>query len=122
MFSDQSFYEAKVFLRSYGDAINCLKGAAEKEQSIRFYESFMKHIVEAKEANEIDFKYGRVSKGPQFKELKEYKLFQFSNHVFKKYLPDFDGYKGDYPSLTKFLREGIDKLKTDVTKVEGGSQ
>jgi hypothetical protein len=25
MFSDQSFYESKVFLRSYKDAIDCLK-------------------------------------------------------------------------------------------------
>ena len=67
MFHTEQFYEAKVFLKSYTDAIECIKynsllisllyierQTAQKEEEVAHYERIMHRIIEAKKNDEVD--------------------------------------------------------------------
>jgi len=113
MFSTEHIYETKVWLRSHQDAIECLRQAAEKSERLAQYERMMSRIIQAKNNDEIDFKYENIVKGPKFKEMKEYKLFQYSNYLFKKYFKDFDSYTGDFEGLKKIIDNGHEAIKSE---------
>jgi len=44
------------------------------------------------------------------------------SYVFKKYLPEFDSYSGDYTGMKKLLDEAIEKMKKDVEVSASASQ
>mmetsp|Transcript_25913 Transcript_25913/g.22850 ORF Transcript_25913/g.22850 Transcript_25913/m.22850 type:complete len:120 (+) Transcript_25913:40-399(+) len=111
MFSTDQFYEAKVFLKSYADALDCIEESAKRAQAVKNYENKMRAIIGAKERKEIEFKSGHMVKGPNYKEGEQYRMLQFTHYVFRKYFPHFETSKNDYYQLTNHLSEGIDKLK-----------
>ena len=49
-------------------------------------------------------------------------IFWGYSYVFKKYLPDFDSYSGDYAGIKKVLDQAIGNLKKDVEVASSASQ
>ncbi|EAS00686.2 hypothetical protein TTHERM_00794120 (macronuclear) [Tetrahymena thermophila SB210] len=113
MFREDQYFEAKVMLRSYKDAQDCIKTSAERKMNLQNYENLVNIIIDAKKNRGIEFKYEEVQKGPKFQNLKEIKLFQFSNFIFKRYMNTFDDFNGDYDGLKKQLNEGLFNMKRD---------
>ncbi|CAD8139152.1 unnamed protein product [Paramecium pentaurelia] len=114
MFTEQPYYEAKVFLKSYNDAISCLREAAEYRAHIEFQEHALQSLATARTRQELDVRDGQVVPGLNFAQSKQTKLFQFSNHVFSKYLKGFEEYAGNFKGFQQILNEGLKKMKSDV--------
>lgn len=49
-------------------------------------------------------------------------IFWGYSYVFKKYLPDFDSYSGDYAGIKKVLDQAIGNLRKDVEVASSASQ
>ena len=49
-------------------------------------------------------------------------IFWGYSYVFKKYLPDFDSYSGDYAGIKKVLDQAIGNLKKDVEVASSAAQ
>ncbi|CAD8047488.1 unnamed protein product [Paramecium primaurelia] len=114
MFTEQPYYEAKVFLKSYNDAIACLKDAAEQKAHLEFQEHVLQSLATARTRQELDVRDGQVVPGLNFGQSKQTKLFQFSNHVFAKYFKGFEEYNGNFKGFQQIVIEGLKKMKSDV--------
>ncbi|KRX08675.1 hypothetical protein PPERSA_07487 [Pseudocohnilembus persalinus] len=112
MFSDESFYTAKVFLKSVADAQSALKEAAEYNANLKQYQYEQSRLNDIKKQSSVNFLGTEVKKGPSFNDMKEVKLFQFTNEIFNKYFPGFDGYDhNDYKGFKSLLQSGFEKLQ-----------
>jgi hypothetical protein len=93
MLSDEQIYEAKVFMRSYADALTCLQQVARKEVTYNHF----KHYYSNLKSDETP---------PELKKTLN-NLFQFSRGHIRQYLkPE--------PSTADELRAKLDKMIQDI--------
>ncbi|KAL4483070.1 hypothetical protein ABPG74_019096 [Tetrahymena malaccensis] len=114
MFSDFNMYEAKVFLRAVADAQNTFRQSAQQKNLLARYESQSQSLLDGSISGAISITGDNIQQGRNFKALKEVKLFQYSNEIFKKYLAGFDSFSGDYAAFKKFLNDSVKKIELDA--------
>eukprot|EP00361_Fabrea_salina_P000605 CAMPEP_0202429818 /NCGR_PEP_ID=MMETSP1345-20130828/3446_1 /ASSEMBLY_ACC=CAM_ASM_000843 /TAXON_ID=342563 /ORGANISM="Fabrea Fabrea salina" /LENGTH=122 /DNA_ID=CAMNT_0049041151 /DNA_START=26 /DNA_END=391 /DNA_ORIENTATION=- len=85
MLSEDQIFEAKRFLRSYKDALSCIRETAEKKAWEDYYSEFYQRFKQAKENKEIEVEEkGDISHGENFRTGYFYKVNKFAQDMLKQ--------------------------------------
>ena len=140
-FSEQYIVESRILLKTYQDALFCLKQSEEKRYFWSRFNSGRESLLENIRIQSKIKAYDEITKNnPLFKEgdvkmeqdeminyestrrnlnEKYKKIFQFSDWIFRKYFKEFDKFDFDAEENTmddfhKIMDDGLERLEKDV--------
>ena len=108
MLSREQMVSAKLFMRNYKDAFNCIRDTAEKENSLEWYSKAYSIVHNAKESEQINYVDGEVISGKNWSASVFQNFAKYSNELRQKYFPS--GVQ-NFDQMNEALEKGIADLK-----------